>query len=87
MVYRNAQLELIQYRPQTPTVHGTPLFIVPPQINKYYVWDLAPGRSLIEFLVQQGFSVYVVSWFNPRASEVGLGSGDLRAGAWRTRCA
>jgi polyhydroxyalkanoate synthase len=73
VVYRNPQLELIQYRPQTPTVHGTPLFIVPPQINKYYVWDLAPGRSLIEFLVQQGFSVYVVSWFNPRASESAWG--------------
>ncbi|MFI4932800.1 MAG: alpha/beta fold hydrolase [Burkholderiales bacterium] len=73
VVYRNAQLELIQYRPQTPTVHGTPLFIVPPQINKYYVWDLAPGRSLIEFLVQQGFSVYVVSWFNPRATESAWG--------------
>jgi len=73
VIYRNPQLELIQYRPQTPTVHGTPLFIVPPQINKYYVWDLAPGRSLIEFLVQQGFSVYVVSWFNPRASESAWG--------------
>jgi polyhydroxyalkanoate synthase len=73
VVYRNPQLELIQYRPQTPAVHGTPLFIVPPQINKYYVWDLAPGRSLIEFLVQQGFSVYVVSWFNPRASEAAWG--------------
>jgi len=73
VIYRNPQLELIQYRPLTPTVHGTPLFIVPPQINKYYVWDLAPGRSLIEFLVQQGFSVYVVSWFNPRASEAAWG--------------
>lgn len=73
VVYRNDQLELIQYRPQTPTVHGTPLFIVPPQINKYYVWDLAPGRSLIEFLVQQGFTVFVVSWFNPRATESAWG--------------
>ena len=57
VVYRSEHLELIQYRPQTPTVHGTPLVIVPPQINKYYVWDLAPGRSLIEFLVQQGFEI------------------------------
>jgi len=73
VIWRNDQLELIQYRPQTPTVHGTPLFIVPPQINKYYVWDLAPGRSLIEFLVQQGFSVYVVSWFNPRTAEAAWG--------------
>ena len=78
VVYRSEQLELIQYRPQTPTVHGTPLFIVPPQINKYYVWDLAPGRSLIEFLVQQGFQVFVVSWFNPRRRRP--------AGAWRPTC-
>jgi len=69
VVHRSELLELIQYRPQTPTVHGTPLFIVPPQINKYYLWDLAPGRSLIEFLVQQGFQVYVVSWFNPSAAQ------------------
>ena len=73
VVYRNEHLELIQYRPQTPTVHGTPLFIVPPQINKYYVWDLAPGRSLIEFLVQQGFEVFVVSWFNPGVAQSGWG--------------
>ncbi|WP_280153876.1 alpha/beta fold hydrolase [Piscinibacter sp. XHJ-5] len=75
VVYRNEQLELIQYRPQTPTVHGTPLFIVPPQINKYYVWDLAPDRSLIEFLVRQGFQVSVVSWFNPTAAQAEWGLG------------
>jgi len=69
VVLRSAELELLQYKPQTPQVHGTPLFIVPPQINKYYVWDLAPGRSLVEHLVQQGFTVFVVSWFNPRDSE------------------
>jgi len=73
VVYRSEHLELIQYRPQTPTVRGTPLFIVPPQINKYYVWDLAPGRSLIEFLVQQGFEVFVVSWFNPGLAQSGWG--------------
>jgi polyhydroxyalkanoate synthase len=73
VVYRNAQLELIRYRPQTPTVHGTPLFIVPPQINKYYVWDLAPGRSLVEFLVREGFQVLVVSWFNPTAAQAHWG--------------
>lgn len=73
VVLRSDELELLQYKPQTPQVHGTPLFIVPPQINKYYVWDLAPGRSLIEYLVQQGFTVFVVSWFNPRESESGWG--------------
>jgi polyhydroxyalkanoate synthase len=73
VVLRSAELELLQYEPQTREVHGTPLFIVPPQINKYYVWDLAPGRSLIEHLVQQGFTVFVVSWFNPRDSEADWG--------------
>jgi polyhydroxyalkanoate synthase len=65
VVHRDATLELIQYRPQTGQVHGTPVFIVPPQINKYYVWDLAPGRSLVEFLVARGHQVFIVSWFNP----------------------
>ena len=65
VVYRDEVLELIQYTPQTAKVHGTPVFVVPPQINKYYVWDLAPGRSLVEFLVKQGHQVFVVSWFDP----------------------
>jgi polyhydroxyalkanoate synthase len=69
VVHRSQQLELIEYRAQTETVHGTPLFIVPPQINKYYIWDLAPGRSLIEYLVQQGFQVFVVSWYDPDAGQ------------------
>jgi len=73
VVYRDPTLELIQYRPQTETVHGTPVFIVPPQINKYYVWDLAPGRSLIEYLVQQGHQVFVVSWFNPGEAQADWG--------------
>ena len=60
--------ELIQFRPQTPKVHTTPLLIVPPTINKYYVLDLAPGRSLIEFLVGQGHQVFTISWRNPDAS-------------------
>jgi polyhydroxyalkanoate synthase len=74
VVYRDELLELIQYRPQTDKVHGTPVFIVPPQINKYYVWDLAAGRSLVEYLVREGHQVFVVSWFNPgeAQSEWGL---------------
>jgi polyhydroxyalkanoate synthase len=73
VVFRDELLELIEYRAQTDTVHGTPVFIVPPQINKYYVWDLAPGRSLVEHLVQQGFQVFVVSWFNPDEAQAGWG--------------
>jgi len=67
VVFRSPILEVIQYRPQTETVREVPLLILPPTINKYYVLDLAPGRSLIEYLVQQGQQVFVVSWRNPDA--------------------
>ncbi|MBO9514576.1 MAG: alpha/beta fold hydrolase [Variovorax sp.] len=76
VVHRHAMLELIEYQAQTKTVHGTPLFIVPPQINKYYIWDLAPGRSLIEHLVRQGFQVFVVSWFDPGPAQSDWGLQD-----------
>ena len=59
--------ELIHYAPQTPTVHSTPLLIVPPVINKYYILDIAPERSLIEYLVRQGQQVFTISWRNPLA--------------------
>ena len=67
VVLRTPMLEVIQYRPQTETVREVPLLIIPPTINKYYVLDLAPGRSLIEYLVRQGQQVFVVSWRNPDA--------------------
>jgi polyhydroxyalkanoate synthase len=67
VVHRDELYELIQFRPQTPQVGRTPLLIVPPTINKYYILDLAPGRSLIEFLVQQGHQVFAISWRNPDA--------------------
>ena len=65
VVLRTPMLELIQYRPQTETVREVPLLIIPPTINKYYALDLAPGRSLVEYLVQQGQQVFIVSWRNP----------------------
>jgi polyhydroxyalkanoate synthase len=65
VVLRTPMLEVIQYRPQTEAVREVPLLIIPPTINKYYVLDLAPGRSLIEYLVRQGQQVFVVSWRNP----------------------
>jgi polyhydroxyalkanoate synthase len=73
VVYRDEALELIQYRPQTEAVHGTPVFVVPPQINKFYVWDMAPGRSLVEYLVRQGHQVFLVSWFNPDEAQAAWG--------------
>jgi polyhydroxyalkanoate synthase subunit PhaC len=59
--------ELIQYEPVTEIVYQLPLLIVPPMINKYYITDLAPGRSMIEYLVSQGHQVFVLSWRNPDA--------------------
>ena len=73
VVWRSEVLELIQYRPQTQRVREVPLLVVPPTINKYYVLDLAPGRSLVEYLVQQGQQVFVISWRNPDARHADWG--------------
>jgi polyhydroxyalkanoate synthase len=67
VVLRTEVFELLQYQPQTPTVRRIPLLIVPPTINKYYILDLAPGRSLVEYLVRSGQQVFVISWRNPDA--------------------
>jgi poly(3-hydroxyalkanoate) synthetase len=67
VVLRTPEFELIQYRPVTPAVRQVPLVIVPPVINKFYVMDLAPGRSMVEYLVGQGLQVFMISWRNPDA--------------------
>jgi len=67
VVARSDMCELIQYEPVTASVHRFPLLIVPPMINKFYITDLAPGRSMIEYLVSQGHQVFVISWRNPDA--------------------
>lgn len=76
VIYREEIFELIQYAPQTPEVHSRPLLFVPPQVNKYYVLDLAPGRSMVEFAVQHGLSTYMLVWRNPRKDP------SLGHGAW-----
>nr|WP_317627106.1 class I poly(R)-hydroxyalkanoic acid synthase [Rhodoalgimonas zhirmunskyi] len=65
VVYRNRMMELIQYTPTTDEVHKTPLIIFPPWINKFYIMDLKPENSLIKYVVDQGYTLFVVSWINP----------------------
>ena len=73
VVLRTVVLELIHYTPQTAKVRETPVLVVPPTINKYYALDLAPGRSLVEHLVQQGQQMFLISWRNPDARHAAWG--------------
>jgi polyhydroxyalkanoate synthase len=76
VVYRNKMMELIQYSPTTGQVHETPLVMFPPWINKFYILDLKPQNSLIKWIVDQGFTLFVVSWVNPDASYADVGMDD-----------
>jgi polyhydroxyalkanoate synthase len=69
VVFANEVLELIQYAPATAEVHARPHLIVPPQINKFYVFDLSPDKSIVAHLVRSGFQVFAVSWRNPIAAQ------------------
>jgi polyhydroxyalkanoate synthase subunit PhaC len=76
VVLRTEMFELLQYRPQTPMVRDHPLLVVPPMINKYYITDLAPDRSMIEHLVRAGQQVFAMSWRNPDERHAGWGLGE-----------
>ncbi len=71
VIWQSNVLQLIQYAPSTEKVHAKPLMIIPPWINKYYVLDLNPKKSMVKWLVDQGYTVFIISWVNPDERQAG----------------
>ncbi|MDB2577791.1 class I poly(R)-hydroxyalkanoic acid synthase [Tateyamaria sp.] len=76
VIYRNRMMELIQYTPTTETVHKTPIILFPPWINKYYILDLKEQNSMVKWLVDEGHTLFVVSWVNPDSAYADVGMED-----------